>query len=162
MLADDLAPVRLNERGLPIVLPTYPELRLWPDAMKRLRSDARRAGALPKAGAMDAAGAEGRRSFAVGDPFLGAPQRLWAVWWLSTHNRDRVEARDVEGAEAFQALANLTYNSRIAGAMLDRVAHLRTTAAIAGKIPVRRVHRPRGRWSLDELADLVDARRPAG
>jgi hypothetical protein len=162
MLADDLAPVRLNERGQPIVLPTYAELRLWPDAVERLRSDARRAGALPKPGAMDAAGAEGPWSFAVGDRFLCAPQRLRAVWWLSTHSRDRVQPRAIEGAEGFEALGNLTYSSRIAGPVLDRVAHLRTAGAIAGRVPVRRVRRPRGRWSLDELADLVDAGRPGG
>ena len=46
-----------------------------------------------------------------------------------------------------------------ASALLDRASYLRVAATVAGSgIPIQRLVRPRGRWSADQLADIVEGR----
>jgi hypothetical protein len=134
LLADELSAVDVDARGKPTVLPTSAELVLWPDAKERLKMDAEPEFARAR--------------------FVDTPQPLHAIWWLSVHNKDEVEAQDLEGTERFRALATLTYNTHIAEALLDRASLLRCAAALAD-VPMRRLRRPRGQWSVDELAERV-------
>jgi hypothetical protein len=51
----------------------------------------------------------------------------------------------------------MAYNRRIASALLDRTSYLTVAGAVAGSgIPIRRLIRPRGRWTAGELADIVE------
>jgi hypothetical protein len=79
------------------------------------------------------------------------------IWWLSTHNRDAIETETLSGAEAVTALTAMSYNSRIAGALLAPDAFLRAAGALARSVPLRRVRRTRGQWRLAELADRIEA-----
>lgn len=133
LLTDDLAPVTLDGDGVPVAVPTWPEVILWPD----------RAG--------PAAGGDVR--------FVDEARPIGAIWWLGLHGFDPVEVHDVEGVARFEALAAMAYNRRIASALLDRASYLRVAGTLAGSgIPIRRLIRPRGRWTADELADIVEDR----
>ena len=51
----------------------------------------------------------------------------------------------------------MAYHRRIASALLDRASYLRVAGTVAGSgIPIRRLIRPRGRWTAGELADIVE------
>lgn len=133
MLSDDLAMVDLDEHGNPVVFPVCQDILLWPDATEK----------------MEIAAPPSR------SPFTPAPQPLRAVYWLSVHNKDEIEIKEVEGAERFGAWGALSYNSHIADALFDRAVYFRKAAALSGATPLRRLRRPRGRWSVEELADRV-------
>lgn len=139
-LADDLAAVDLNESAMPMVFPTFPELTLWPDAMEKLEIENN---------------GKGRHALPMKGRFAASPQPLHAVYLLSAH-RDGIEISGIMGMKLFDALATLSYNSRIADALFNRAAYMRTAAAIARAVPMRSLRRPRGRWCADELADLVE------
>ena len=100
---------------------------------------------------------------ATGDSGLNAADRqtalpISAIWWLGIHGFDPVESHAVEGLGRFAAFGAMSYNRLIASALLDRARYLTVAAAVAGSaIPIRRLFRPRGRWTADELADLVSA-----
>lgn len=132
MLGDELAIVDLDERGEPIVRPTFPEIRLWPDAVEKLGESARE------------------------HPLAPGSAPLRAIWWLSTRNAGEVESSEVEGAERFQALATLSYNTHVAEALIDRSTFFRIAAAVTEYVPLRRLRRPAGVWSVAELADIVE------
>jgi hypothetical protein len=137
-LADDLAPVMLDGEQVPVAVPTWPEVSQWPGCA---------APADPGARAPDPAGA-----------FAGEPRPISAIWWLDLHGFDPVEVRDVEGIARFEALGAMAYNRLIASALLDRASYLRVAGAVAGSgLPIRRLIRPRGRWTAGELADIVEA-----
>jgi hypothetical protein len=136
MIADDVAPIALDEDGRPIVLPTFPELTLWSDVPDRLR----------------VAPTIAPREFAC----TSTP--LDTIWWLSVDNlRREVEVEALPPIERFSALGALAYNRRIADAILDPSQRLNTDAPISSAVPVRRVTRPRGRWTVTELADLIES-----
>ena len=46
--------------------------------------------------------------------------------------------------------------TRIADALFDRTAYMRLAAAIARNVPMRSLRRPRNRWCVEELADIVE------
>jgi len=142
LLADDLTPITLDHHGTVLANPTGPELWLWPDAIER-------AGGCPVG--------ENRRLLDV-DRIAESPIPLTAIWWLGTHNHDHIHHTPVEGVGRFEALGKMAYNSRIASAVLDRGQYLRVAGSVArAAIPIRRLLRPRGCWTEDKLADLVEA-----
>jgi hypothetical protein len=148
LLSDDVAPITLTERGNPMVMPTSAHLVLWPDAVERLGWG----------GCRDAGnGPGGQRIFAVADRFADAPVQLQSVWLLRTSNHEAVETEVIRGMDAFDALGSMTYNTRIARAVLGPAAFMRSGAAVAGAVTVCRVRRPRGPWTVEHIADLVEA-----
>jgi len=133
LLTDDLAPVTLDDDLMPVAVPTWPEVILWPGRVR------------PAA----AVGLDAR--------FVDEGRPIRAIWWLGVHGFDPIEVRGVEGIARFEALGAMAYNRRIASALLDRASYLRVAATVAGSgIPIRRLIRPRGRWTADELADIVE------
>lgn len=142
ILAEDLAPVDLDEDGRAVVLPTETEIRLWPDAVEHL-------------GASTDAARE-RRHVTDARPASGA-QPLRAIWRLGSHSFDTIEVEDVTGAERFQMVASCTYNTQIASALLDRSAFMRVSSKVAATLAIWRIRRPRIRWTVPELADLIEA-----
>lgn len=144
VLADELTIVRVDASGHPFAIATTPEIRLWQDAAERL--------------ALADGKTESARTRVYSFPkaqFTGATAQLSAVYWLSVHHRSEIEIAELQAGERFAALGKLTYNSHIADALLDRVLYLRNGTAIARSVPVRRLRRPRGRWSVPELVDVL-------
>lgn len=134
MVTDDVAPIALDQAGRPVALPTFPELRLGRDVPDRI--------AAPPAIADRA--------------FESTATRLEAIWWLSTDNfRGAVKVDPLAAVNRFEALGKMAYNRRIADAILDPAQRLRSDAPIAAAVPIRRVSRPRGSWTVTELADLI-------
>jgi len=166
MLADDLAVVEVDAGGQLVVLPAFPEIVLWPDAVEKLGLSAATAAGAPgfAQGSPSAGPARPLTRYDFSDPpgrsimtsqLAPTPQPLRAIYWLSVHSKGEIEMSELKGAERFRALGTLTYNSHIADALLDRAAYLRLASAIAQAIPLYRLRRPRGQWSATELADKI-------
>ena len=134
MLADDLAVVKVGGDGAPVVRPTPAPLRLWPDAQQEL-------GALPEEAGISGVSPQSRP--------------VSAIYWLTVHNGRRLETETLTGAARFRALGSLLYNSRIADALLGKAAYLSCASRLAQTVPVIRLRRPRGRWSVPELAEII-------
>jgi hypothetical protein len=134
VLTDDLAPLTLDDRCVPVALPTWPEMILF--------------------------GPSGsRRAVGCDAGFVDEARPVRAIWWLGVHGFDPIKVCDVERNDRFEALGSMAYHRRIASALLDRAGYLTVAAAVAGSgIPIRRLIRPRGRWTADELADIVESR----
>jgi hypothetical protein len=148
-LADELAVIKLDGREQPIVLSTFPEIVLWQTAVEKLKVS------IPNV--VNSAGNNlNRHAMSMLDQFITEPKPLRAICWLTVRNTHHLETREVIGADRFQALGTLSYNSHIADALLDRVAYFRQASAIVRSVPIHRIERPRGRWSVEELADFVE------
>jgi hypothetical protein len=132
MLGDEVAPVVLRTGGGVIVLPTGSEVRLWPDAIKRL------------------------------DPAHTAtrtrrrPAPIRSIWRLGLHNYRATEIVTDDGFDRFDAVGKLAYHGRVAHALMDRGVYLKLAATVASNIPHYRVRRPRGKWTVTDLADLIE------
>jgi hypothetical protein len=140
LLADDLSAVDLNENGVPIVFPIFPETILWPDSMEELKFETTD---------------HERQVLPLEDRFAASPQPLRAIYRLSVH-KEALETDEIKGTKLFNTLTMVSYNSRITDALLHRSAYMRLAAAIANSVSVRTLRRPRGQWCIEELADIVE------
>jgi hypothetical protein len=153
MVADDLTPVTLDDESMPIVLPTFPELILWEDALERLGTASAGQTNLPPP---VRSRPDGTWSMPTRTLMVSSPVRAHAVWRLSVHNRGRVETELIDGASGFALLSWIAYNSRVARALLDPAIRLRVDSAVVAHCDLGSLRRPRGCWSVRELAELLD------
>lgn len=147
VLADDLAAVTIDEQGRLVVLPTYSEIALWPDTLKKLgiASDS-----LPCCDA-------NRYSLTLPEQFSAKTLTLRGVYCLNVHSKESVEIDRVAENMCYRAVGSFLYNSRIADVLMDRGAYLRCAASMAQSVPINNLWRPRNKWTVNALADLVAA-----
>ncbi len=137
MLGDELAPVTVDGGGAVVVRATGGGVRLWPDAVQRLEWSA-----------AQSAAAESR--------CMSEPVPVRSIWRLALHNTGATEIATDEGFDRFDAVGRLVYQGRVAHALLHRGAYLKLAAAVASSIPQYHLRRPRGRWTVTELADMIE------
>ena len=86
-----------------------------------------------------------------------APLPVCAAFVLTAANHPDVGIEPVPPGDAFWLLEAYTHRKRAMDAMGQRPAHFRTVIALARRVPVARVTRPRHPFLLDALADRVAA-----
>jgi hypothetical protein len=146
LMADDCAVVDIDRRRCH-VRPLDVGVRLWPDAMMRL--------GVPVAAARVSEDRKARRStHTLGIPtdVRRAPlHRIYLLEPAATTSQVRIDA--VSRPDAVVALLSASFHFG-----MDRPQQMRRTfdrlAALAARVPVRRLHRPRG---LRHLPGLIDA-----
>lgn len=145
MLTDDLAAVTIDELGRVVVLPTYPEIALWPDTLKKLGINA---DTLPLCDA-------NRHKLAMPQQIAAHPLPLRAIYWLNVQSKSSVEVEKLAQNLCYRAVGMFLYNSQIADTLMDRLSYLRCASVIAQSIPIYELFRPRCSWSVNVLADHV-------
>jgi hypothetical protein len=147
MLADELTLVTIDTLDKPTVHPICSDCILWPHTLKKLGIDAEM---LPHADA-------NRKEVSFLPSFSSASRPLQAIYCMSVDVSDEITMTDITGASRFRILGERLYNSHVADALLDRGEYMRSTsAAISPSVVMKRLQRPRGRWSAELLADLIE------
>jgi hypothetical protein len=149
MLADDLSVVRTGSDS-PEVLPTCGAVALWPDAVATIDLSWTEGAATRDP--------SGRQVFPAGRAPASEPRPLLGIYWLSSHLGPEVAVESCPVVARLEAAMALSYNGRIAAVLLDPAQRLAATACLARCVPMHRVRRPRGRWSLDDIVDIVEQR----
>lgn len=145
LVADDVAAVDWSAEGRPVVLPGYPQLKLWPDAVRAL-------GQAPDSWPRVHPGEE-KRGRRVTD-MDAAPTTLRRLYCLTD-----AASLGLEPLRGHAAAFELLQHSYVAPALrhLGSSAHLARCARLAAVVPVRRLCRPRTLDGLGALAALVEA-----
>ena len=143
MLADDVTGVVLDAAGRAVALPAFPSMKLWADALQELGWQGRVRPELEK--------------YVVPiERFRAAPLAVRAVFALEVHDRDGIEVRPVQAADAFQWYWKSIYRKRVVRGLGQRPAFSLIVAVMAKRVPVVRVARPAHPFRLDEMADRID------
>ena len=146
MLSDELAALDYKDERWQ-VWPTDAGIYLWPDAATKLNIG-KQWPLLP----------QGRRYYlSPANALSTRPLPLRAIFWLNVHNFAGIERRAISGLDCFRTIGSLAYNTHVAAALLDREKFLTDAAGIAGAVSMYSLRRPRGRWTVEELADEVEA-----
>ena len=145
MLADDVVGVVLDAAGRVAALPAFPSMKLWADALQEL--DWQGQGRVRP---------ELEKYIVPIERFRTAPLAVRAVFALEVHDRDGVEVRPVQAADAFQQHWKSIYRKRVARGLGQRSAFSLVVAVMARRVPVVRVARPAHPFRLDALADRID------
>lgn len=146
---DDAAVVTQDASQRLLAHPGVPQVRLWADAVTRLghtlEESCRVLPSIDKY-ALSLKALRGR-----------APQPLIGLYVLSVSDGDDVRFERIEGSQCFTAIREYTRNLQIMEDLQMQQPHFHLAAAVASRIPVVRISRPRGVDSLDELVDRVES-----
>ena len=145
LLADELAVVTQDGKGL-YVHPTFPEIALWSDTLKKFGKDP----------AEFEHADTNRLLLPLPELCVSSPQPLRTTYWLGVQSKDGVTRESMAGAKHFQAVATLLYNSHVAEALLDRVVFMSYASRVVRTAPVVHLLRPRDSWSVPDMADLME------
>ena len=149
LLSDDVCAVLAKNSGDSHIIPGFPRLKLWADALKKLEKD--------REGLNRVRLDQGFEKYFV--PFDNTgnghiPVR--SVFILGTTNTDEFEIEKLEGGYKIDPIINNTYRSRFLEGLGGKKEHFKQCAAVAAKAAVTRITRPRKGFRLDELMDLVE------
>jgi hypothetical protein len=148
LVTDDVAAIRFDEAG-PIVLPGFPQVKLWPEAATLLGEAPERLPVLHPN--FDKRGWRADRGFSL------VPRRLERIYALAAGSSPAIEP--LPAREACLGLLGHWYGHRFGGGLLQgegAALHLQQCATLAAQVPMQRLVRSGGSATLVRLADLVD------
>lgn len=154
LMADDLVAVQFDESGEAVVVPGYPQLKLWPEAAARVLGAASES--LPQL----VTGYD-KRAHRVADDLVRRPVRLGRICTLTKGSSLRLHR--LVPQEALTDLIAHTYVARFGRQLLNGEAaraHLNQCSELVGKVPVYRLERPPSLAVLEATARLLE-RSPA-
>jgi len=155
VLADDVAVVDVEAPGGPLVLPSFPRIRLWRDTMDAL--------ALPHDGLERSRPELEKFHLPLDDGFQAEPLPLAAVYHL-----EEVRPPAGGGVERLDALTavrdleNAVYRSRLVRRLLGPDRLFRMLARVAAAAPSHRLSRRRGLGDLDTQVSALIVRHGGG
>ena len=149
VLSDDVCVIILDDENNPVVLPAFPQIKLWADTAKEL---AHETASLRKVRPQLE-----KYALMLDEGFVTTPRPLYAVYALSSHNKEDFKLDPVEDGNKFRILLNNTYRGRFMDGLKMRDSHFSLAIVAANKIKVSRVTRPSAEFRLKELVDLLEA-----
>jgi HPr serine kinase-like protein len=150
LVSDDVCAIDLAASGGPMVLPSFPRLKLWEDAMERL--------GIAVAGVPRAPSDRPKFHFCQPGPFDPSPVRLRAIYVLDRTSRGEGNAiRPDRGAHAAHALATEIFRPGIGFRLGGKAAVLDAAMRIASAVAVLRVPLRPDEEPLDTTAARIEA-----
>lgn len=151
VLADDVTVVDMNSPGGPLVLPSFPRIKLWRDAMRGLD--------LPPEGLERSRAQLEKFHVPIKTGFRMEPMALAAVYYLNTvHDPRHAGLKPLRGLAAVEALQDAVYR-RGAAYRLGRQAPLMAAAMrLAAAVPGLRLSRVHDLTALDATVTDIAAR----
>jgi energy-coupling factor transporter ATP-binding protein EcfA2 len=150
MIADDMIALDLDETGCPMVLPGFPQFKLWPDAAVAALGDDPEV--LPRL----FSGYEKRARHAV-DRFSHRPLPLKRIYLIS--EGPALEIKPLQPQEAIIQLINQSYIARVAHPLIQGVgacSHFLQCTSLIKSTPVYRLKRPNSLPMLSVIAQLLE------
>jgi len=148
-LTDDACAISFDTGG-PTVWPAYPQLKLWPDVLRKLGRDPNALGRVrPELE---------KRVLPLGTSFAAEPLAPIGLYLLSGPSTAAdLELTPLEGQEKVTAVATHTYGSQFVEGLGTETSYFDNLARLVAAGPVRAVRRPAGRFVLQEVIARIEA-----
>jgi len=143
VLADDVVPI--DNEG--VAIPGFPRIKLWKDTAKKLE--------IETAGLSRIRPALEKFNMPLADNFCETPRPVTRICVLSEHHDDTVNITPITGIKKFQVLKANTYRPRFMAGMNLQREHLGQSSALAGKVSMAKVQRPKLGFKIDALVDAL-------
>jgi hypothetical protein len=147
LVTDDLSVISIDNNGIPVIFPGFPQLKLWEDSLKKLGEDP---ASLKKV-------RQNLNKFirpATGH-FEDTALPVSKIFILHHRNTEGFEINQLKGLEKFSALKNNTYRAHFVKGLGNIKNHFRHINAVAKHSEIFNVFRPDKNFLLEELADLI-------
>lgn len=147
LLSDDVISVTFNDDNEPIVIPAYPQQKLWIESLHQfgMNSD----------NYQPIAERETKFAIPVQSSFFEERLPLAGVFELVKMENEEIEIEPIQNLERFYTIYNHTYRNFLFVALGLMDWHFSTTTKILSKIDLFQIRRPVTRFTANELPDLI-------
>ena len=149
VVSDDVVALDKDEAGRPLLLPAFPQIKLWPRSVEALGGDPEQ---LPRLSTLF-----DKRHYDVSAQFAEVPMPLGRIFLLGVG--DSVKVQVVRVQDALLELIRHSYSARFGAHLLcgqEGARHLLQCSALARRVPVSRLERPAGLELLPAVARVVE------
>ncbi len=150
VLSDDVCAITI-ENNRPMVVPGFPRLKLWADALKKLDTDKDTLTSVRW-------GKDLKKYFLPVQDIPSAPVPVKSVFILKSDNTGEMKLTELKGNEKIDPLIANTYRKRFLDGLGGKKYHFKQCSAIAAKATVHKTVRPNDGFLLDELMNMIEAR----
>ncbi|MEG1312626.1 MAG: hypothetical protein RSD36_16530 [Terrisporobacter sp.] len=148
-LSDDVAPVELYENEI-IIHPAYPQQKLGRDIMDILGYDVNNY-------EINRIGSERERyKVPVRDIFIDKALPIKAIIEITVDDNEEVEIEKMEGSEKMDCLLENIYFLNVARNSGMKPEYFKQCLQIAKEIPIYKIKRPDGKFTIKEQIDFIE------
>lgn len=147
LLSDDLIPVSLSEENIPMVVPAYPQQKLWLESLNQFCMESSQYRPI-----FDR---ETKFAIPVSSQFGSEPLPLAGIFELVKNDQNVIELRSFQKLERLQKLYTHTYRNFLLPNMGLVDWHFNTSAKMIKKIDFYQLRRPTDRFTALDLSDLI-------
>ncbi|XEC97536.1 HPr kinase/phosphorylase [Paenibacillus tarimensis] len=144
LLSDDVIAVSLSDQG-PVVIPAYPQQKLWEESIVQLGRNTGQYSTLYS----------NKFAVPVTSSFCRESVPLAGVFELRKSDSDRVELRAIQGLERLPVLNYHTYRNFLIPQLDLGQWHFTTITKILSHIEMNRLLRPNSRFTVNELTEQI-------
>lgn len=145
ILTDDICPIQFID-GKPYALSGYPQSKLWEDSLEQMK--------IQYDHLQHIRSGIHKRRIPIIDAFVKEPTEIKALYILNTHNKDVVESFEVDNANKFRLIKNMTYRRYLLKDMGVQSCHFMNVSQLATYIHIKRIVRPR-KFSITEVVNTI-------
>ncbi len=135
LLSDDICAIQLDKHNNPVVLPAYPQLKLWADALDELGIDVSK---LRKVRPQVE-----KHALKKHNMFCKTSVPLRKIYLLSPHHQDTTEIKPIDSELArFKILRRHTYREKFLEGLQTQTVHFSQISTLSHTLPCSSVQRP--------------------
>jgi hypothetical protein len=147
ILTDDLCVISLDNKGIPLVQPGYPQMKLWADTLQKVGKNT-----------------EGHRHIRPGmdkyglllkENYYSLPLPLKRIYLLSAKKTEDLESKPLIGIDKFNALINNTYRFNFIAGSSSKKTHFKYCDTIAQNTFIATLSRPSEGFRLEALIEYI-------
>ncbi|PYZ94645.1 aldolase [Salipaludibacillus keqinensis] len=147
LVSDDVIPVIFSEDGIPLVIPAYPQQKLWQESLDSFGIDS--------SDLKPIIDRETKYAVPVKSMFSNEILPLAGVFELTTTKENEIQITIVEGLQRFPTLYQHTYRQFFLEQAGLMKWHFQTSVKLLNKLKVYQLKRPVNRFTANELTSLI-------
>lgn len=147
LISDDVIPVSLSRKNIPVVIPAYPQQKLWQESLNEFGMCSNNLRPI----------VERETKFAVPVPSKFADKQfpLAGVFELVKEDNNEIEFKTITNLESLHTLFTHTYRNFLLGPSRLLEWHFTFTANLINYIQIYKIRRPISRFTANELSTLI-------
>lgn len=147
LLSDDVIAIRFKENNTPVVIPAYPQQKLWQESLTQFGMEASKYRSIY--------GRETKFCIPISTQFADETLPLAGVFEIMRVEKGQIKLNHIEGLEGLRTLSYHTYRNFLIRDMGLLDWHFRMITKLVHHLEIFRIERPTNEFTANHLASLI-------
>ncbi|MFJ8259773.1 aldolase [Peribacillus asahii] len=147
LLSDDVIPVTFSSGNVPIVIPAYPQQKLWMESLEQFGMDSDEYELIVER--------ETKFAVPITNQFVNQPLPLAGIFELKKTEEDDISLIQITNMQRFYTLFTHTYRNFFLAEAGLMDWHFATSAKMVNHLSIYKLKRPISRFTAHELVDVI-------